>query len=197
MLFRSPAIHTITPRHASSITNIDVLRQQIANYYGDPLRTGRIGPHSNYVKDVHAVELRASEYLLRAHHEHGKKKAIVLDVDDTTLATWNYEVASNWAYNPTANGVYVTDQEFPAVPGMVRLVKLAKADGYKVFYLTGRPSAQAQATLGNLTKDGVGVDAGYPKPTDPDGAGADTGLYTKPAQADYPQYLKDACGSDA
>ena len=33
----------------------------------------------------------------QAHH---CEAAIVLDVDDTTLTTWNYEIASNWAYNP-------------------------------------------------------------------------------------------------
>jgi hypothetical protein len=193
-----PAIHTITPKHAASITNIDVLRQQIANYYGDPLKTGIIGAHSNYVKEVHAVELRAAEYLLRAHHEKGRKKAIVLDVDDTTLATWNYEVKSNWDYNPTTNAEFVTGEEFPAVPGMVKLVETAKARGYAVFFLTGRPSTQAAVTLGNLTdSDTIGIDAGYPAPTDPDGTGTDTGLYTKPALADYPSYLTKVCGTVA
>ena len=190
-----PAIHTSTPKRAAQITNIDVLRQQIANYYGDPLKTGTIGPKSNYVKEVHAVERRAASYLAHAHHAKGKKKAILLDVDDTALATWNYEVESNWAYNPTTNGEFVTNQEFPAVPGMVRLVKAAKAHGYAVFFLTGRGAAQEAATLGNLTDDDKGVDAGYPVPTDP--AGPDDGLYTKPALADYPTYLTERCGGDA
>ncbi|RIX30796.1 HAD family acid phosphatase [Amnibacterium setariae] len=192
-----PAIRTSTPKRADSITNIDVLRQQIANYYGDPLKTGTIGAKSNYVKEVHGVERRAAKYLAHAHHARGKKKAILLDVDDTALATWNYEVKSNWAYNPTTNGQYVTDQLFPAVPGMVRLVKAAKAHGYAVFFLTGRGAAQEVATLGNLTKDGTGVDAGYPQPTDPDGTGPEDGLYTKPALADYPTYLTQRCGDDA
>jgi hypothetical protein len=192
-----PAIRTSTPKRADSITNIDVLRQQIANYYGDPLKTGTIGAKSNYVKEVHGVEHRAAKYLAHAHHAKGKKKAILLDVDDTALATWNYEVKSNWAYNPTTNGQYVTDQLFPAVPGMVRLVKAAKAHGYAVFFLTGRGAAQEVATLGNLTKDGTGVDAGYPQPTDPDGTGPEDGLYTKPALADYPTYLTQRCGDDA
>ena len=32
-----PAIQTITPHKADQVTNIDVLRQQLKNYYGDPL----------------------------------------------------------------------------------------------------------------------------------------------------------------
>jgi hypothetical protein len=192
-----PAIHTSTPKTAAAITNIDVLRQQIANYYGDPLKTGVIGAHSNYTKEVQRVERTAERYLAHAHAAKGKKKAILLDVDDTALATWNYEVKSNWAYDPTTNGEYVTGQKFPAVPGMVKLVQTAKKHGYAVFFLTGRGSAQEAATLGNLTVDHVGVDAGYPVPTDPDGKGPEDGLYTKPALTAYPKYLKQACGTDA
>ncbi|MET9021793.1 HAD family acid phosphatase [Actinopolymorpha sp. NPDC004070] len=79
------------------------------------------------------------------------------------LATWNYEIFSNWAYSPATNATFVTEQRFPAVFGMVDLVRTAEREGYAVFYLTGRPAAQEEATLGNLTADGVGVDAGYPK----------------------------------
>ena len=49
----------------------------------------------------------------------------MLDVDDTTLATWNYEIFSNWAFNPATNATFVTEQRFPAVPGMVDMVTQA------------------------------------------------------------------------
>jgi hypothetical protein len=56
----------------------------------------------------------------------------VLDVDDTTLATWNYEIFSNWAFNPTTNATFVLGQLFPAVPGMVQMVNEAAGEGYAV-----------------------------------------------------------------
>jgi predicted secreted acid phosphatase len=98
------------------------LRQEIRNYYGDPLGTGVFAPDSNYAKEVQAVEGSAGLTLFgrgitRVSHD----KAVLFDVDDTTLATWNYEVASNWAFNPTTNAEFVIDQQFPAVPGMVQL----------------------------------------------------------------------------
>src|SRR3954465_727115 len=98
-----PAIKTTTPTSERQITNIDVLRQQIRNYYGDPLGTGVFSPDSNYAKEAADVASRGSRYLaLRAKHPATKgRPAIVLDVDDTSLATWNYEIASNWAFNPT------------------------------------------------------------------------------------------------
>jgi predicted secreted acid phosphatase len=190
---QQPAIQTFTPRSEGQITNIDVLRQQLRNYYGDPLGTGVLADDSNYAKEAKSAA-NAGERWLSAPHQTRATKAIVLDVDDTTLATWNYEIFSNWAYNPATNGTFVTEQRFPAVPGMVDLVKAAEREGYAIFFLTGRPAAQEQATLGNLTADSVGVDAGYPKPT-PLSNGED-GLFTKPPVADYPAYLKTACAGD-
>ena len=188
-----PAIKTFTPHSERQITNLDVLRQQIRNYYGDPLGTGVSPANSNYAKEADAQAAQGLRWLNDRHHLHGTK-AIVLDVDDTTLLTWNYEIFSNWAYNPTTNATFVNDQEFPAVFGMVNMVKAAEREGYAIFFITGRPATQEQATLGNLTADGIGVDAGYPKPTAlTDG---EDGLFTKPAVADYPAYLQAACATD-
>src|SRR5262245_52473480 len=190
---QQPAIHTSTPRTERQVTNSDVLRQQLRNYYGDPLGTGTFAADSNYAKEARSAAKAGTRWISAPHHTK-KTKAILLDVDDTALATWNYEIFSNWAYNPATNATYVLEQRFPAVPGMVDMVKTAEREGYAIFFLTGRGAAQEQATLGNLTGDGVGVDAGYPKPT-PLGNGED-GLFTKPAVADYPDYLKKACAAD-
>lgn len=188
-----PAIKTFTPRSADQITNIDVLRQQIRNYYGDPLGTGVAAEHGNYAREATAVAASGQRWLRASHRTHGTK-AIVLDVDDTTLLTWNYEIFSNWAFNPATNATFVIEQRFPAVFGMVDMVRTAEREGYAIFYLTGRSAGQEQATLGNLTADGIGVDAGYPKPTTlSDG---EDGLFTKPAVADYPDYLRAACAND-
>ncbi|GAA1161064.1 HAD family acid phosphatase [Kribbella jejuensis] len=190
---QQPAIQTSTPHRADDVTNIDVLRQQLRNYYGDPLGTGNFAADSNYAKEAQKVAAAGTRWI-SVPHRTSKKKAILLDVDDTTLATWNYEIASNWAFNPTSNADFVLNQKFPAVPGMVDLVKTAARDGYAIFYLTGRGAAQEQATLGNLTSDGIGVDAGYPAPTTL--TNGEDGLFTKPAVADYPDYLKQACADD-
>lgn len=60
--------------------------------------------------------------------------------------------------------------------------------------VAGRGAAQEAATLGNLTADGVGVDAGFPKPTTL--SNGEDGLFTKPPLASYPDYLKTACAAD-
>ncbi|MGZ8571574.1 MAG: HAD family acid phosphatase, partial [Actinomycetota bacterium] len=45
-------IDTFTPRSERQITNLDVLRQQIRNYYGDPSGTGVFAADSYYAKEA-------------------------------------------------------------------------------------------------------------------------------------------------
>ena len=95
----------------------------------------------------------------------------MLDVDDTTLTTWNYELYSNWDFNPTTNAQFVgltgstfTGNAFPATPGMIDLVNQAKGYGYAIFFLTGRGDSQHQATIANLINDTA---AGFPRTSRP------------------------------
>lgn len=192
-----PAIQTITPHSESQITNLDVLRQQIRNYYGDPLGTGTFAPDSFYAQEATSVATNGAHWLAARSNAQAPSgiKAIVLDVDDTTLATWNYELFSNWAFNAATNATFVNGELFPAVPGMVDMVSQAKAEGYAIIWITGRPATQEAATLGNLTdSDTIGLDAGYPAPTTLNDG--EDGLFTKPAVADYPPYLQTACAAE-
>ncbi len=205
----APSKTTYTPQKADQITNIDVLRMQIENYYGDPDKTGVFRANSNYAKEASSVAAAGARWLKAQAGKSSGMPAIVLDVDDTTLTTWNYEIASNWAYNPGTNGTYVNCEAFPATPGMVAMVNTAAAEGYAIFFITGRPTAQEPVTLANLTvADAAGppcdallgpgpTSAGYPTPTwlNDHGTPVD-GLFTKPDVAVYPDYLKTACAAD-
>ena len=192
----APAIQTITPNSADQITNLDVLRQQIKNYYGFPdattgpngtWSTNGLNPDSNYAKEAASVAAKGTAWLHA--RDNVANRATVLDVDDTTLTTFNYELYSNWAFNfgpvapPVAgqktNADFVNGELFPAVPGMVDMTQQAADEGYAIFFLTGRPTSQEAATLGNLTSDALpppAIHAGYPTPT---------GLFLKPPKANY------------
>jgi hypothetical protein len=158
------------PTRADQIQNLDQVKTAIMAYYGDTVSgTNPDGtaqhlpsPTGAYAKEMAGVVHRAESYL--GHATHGKsqaaKPAIVLDVDDTSLNTYNYEIDSNFVYNPTSNGQFVNAEAFPAVFHMVNLSKYATSHGYTLFFLTGRPEAQRQATEGNLTK------VGYPSVPD-------------------------------
>jgi len=160
------------PTSANQIQNIDQVRTAIKAYYGDTI-TDQVDPYPGdnvdkklhtfsptgaYAKEMAGIERDATRYLSSAsHHRSRAQKAILLDVDDTTLNTYNYEIYSNFVYDPTSNAAFVNGEAFPATPGMPQLVNWAAGHGYTVFYLTGRPGTQRAGTIGNLEK--VGYDA--------------------------------------
>jgi predicted secreted acid phosphatase len=159
---------------SKQIPNLGVVKNQIKAYYGDYVDAS--GAHqaastSDYAKEVKGVEAKAIVDIAKRSKHLSGKPAVVFDVDDTTLLTYNYEAANDFGYNPAINAQYVLGEKFPAVFGMTTLVNGFKSHGVAVFFITGRPNAQHAATLGNLSAQG------YPAPTvNADG----DGLYTKP-----------------
>jgi len=216
-----PADLNFTPRTEDQTTNVDVARAWAKNYYG--AHSATTGPNgtwytplnldSNYAREAESVADQSDHWLHARRHVHNR--AIVLDVDDTTLTTWNYELYSNWDFNPTTNGVFVgltngqfTGNMFPPTPGMLDLANHAQALGYSIFWITGRGDSQHAATIANLQNDTAAgypditevtlnghtipeVDAGYPAPTpiDTGHGGFTDGLFTKPPVGQYPAYL--------
>jgi len=218
---QGPANLGFTPQSERQMQNIDVGRAWAKNFYGAP--TASSGPSgswdaslnqtSNYANEARSVAAKGSNWLKK--NRHVANRAIVLDVDDTTLTTWNYELYSNWDFNPTTNAQFVgltgstfTGNAFPATPGMVDLVNQAKGYGYAIFFLTGRGDSQHQVTIANLENDSAAglpnldtvtisgktipeVDVNYqaPTPLDSGHGGFSDGLFTKPAVGSYPSYL--------
>jgi hypothetical protein len=166
------------PTSAAQIQNIDQVKTAIKGYYKDtPAGTvdpvpnsidgadvalHTFGADSSYAHEMAGIEAGAQAYLAdpyqgRNHHRHASgRKAVLLDVDDTTLNTYSYEIYSNFVYNPTTNAAFVNAGVFPAVPGMPALVSWAQQHGYTIFFLTGRPESQRAGTQANL------VNVGYP-----------------------------------
>jgi hypothetical protein len=164
------------PTSADQIQNIDQVRTAIKGYYGDTPTTAvdpvpnsidggdialhTFNPDGAYAHEVEGIAAKAGTYLAH-HHKRTAGKAILFDIDDTTLNTYNYEIYSNFVFNPTTNAAFVNAGVFPAVPGMVDLEHQAIAEGYKVFFLTGRPknatTDQKPATLANLRAVGYDV----------------------------------------
>ncbi len=173
--------HNGGPVTAQQIPNVTLVENEIKAYYGDHVAsdgTHEASATSAYADEVRGIEAKALKELSRRPHTKGKP-AVVFDVDDTTLLTYNYEVANQFAYFPDINAQYVLGEKFPAVFGMNTLATALKDKGYSIFFVTGRPASQAAATLGNLAL------TGYPAPT-----GGANGLYTKPNSGDpFPAYV--------
>jgi hypothetical protein len=160
-----------SPTSADQIQNIDQVKTAIKGYYGDTA-TSTLDPYMGttllhtfsptgaYASEMSGLEAGATTYLDKSA-KHDQKlsgtPAVLFDVDDTTLNTYSYEIYSNFVFNSTSNAAFVNSAAFPAVPGMPALAAHAIADGYTVFFLTGRPEGQRVGTIQNLTNAGYGV----------------------------------------
>ncbi|MCA1981298.1 HAD family acid phosphatase [Nocardioides nematodiphilus] len=92
-----------------------------------------------------------------------KDPAVVFDADDTTLWTYDMEDgAMGFAFNPALQDVWVQGKKFAATPGMPALAKAVAKAGCTVIGLTGRNTAQEDATIANLTEQGYVDAAGKP-----------------------------------
>ncbi|MGG7307903.1 HAD family acid phosphatase [Curtobacterium sp. AB451] len=140
------------------IPNIDSVKKTIATYYGDPGTGIANRTDSPYIREMRSIVDRQSAQLRRIHDaavRRGEKPAIVLDADDTTLWTYDMEVADmHFVFDPALQDEWVQDERFPATPSMVGFVNRAQALGFTIFGLTGRNDDQKAATVQNLSKVG-------------------------------------------
>ncbi|WP_323095846.1 HAD family acid phosphatase [Intrasporangium sp. YIM S08009] len=168
----APRTHfTMKPDGSSGLTesgegipNIDSVKKTIYTYYGDP-GTGIANKTSSpYISELKALEARQQQRLVAACKQgaaRGTRPAVVLDADDTTLWTYDMEVADmKFVFNPTRQDYWVQNKLFPATPGMPALVAAASDAGCAIVGLTGRNTGQKAATLANLHEQG------YPQFTD-------------------------------
>jgi hypothetical protein len=172
-----------TPADGNKELNVNVLEDQVEHYYGSASATypgvGTVtipSATSNYAKQMKRIVSGAEAYLAQAASRyHGRgKPAVVFDIDDTLLNTYDYTLAEQFGYTSASNQVWVDDAAFPAVFYMPQLVSFAAKHGYSVFYITGRPQSQTAATIKDLTS------AGYTAP-------AAAHLFLKPSAP--PSYL--------
>jgi hypothetical protein len=164
-----------SPTSDDQIQNIDQVRTAIKGYYGDTVTAQldpvnhtaplhQFSPTGAYANQMAGIVSDAQSFLSRPHPQTTGTKAVLFDVDDTTLNTYSYEIYTNFAFNPTTNAAFVnacltSGCVFPAVPHMVDLEHFAESQGYTVFFLTGRPITQHDGTVANLTNVGYDVDA--------------------------------------
>jgi len=162
-----------SPTSADQIQNLDQVKTAIKGYYGDTVTTTpnpvdgttllhQFSPTGAYAAETSGIARGAEKYLAHEatpNQKHTGTPAILFDIDDTTLNT--YEIYSSFVYNPPTNAAFVnagSASVFPAVPGMPQLEADAVSEGYTVFFLTGRPATQLAGTQANLSGAGYTFD---------------------------------------
>ncbi|MEU2719263.1 HAD family acid phosphatase [Streptomyces smyrnaeus] len=165
---QATADHAV-PRTDKEIPNLDQVKTRIEAYYGD-IETSDgehyASPHSNYAQQTRRIAAKARKNLerdLRAHRSGGgskNKPAVVFDVDDTTLLTYNFERKIGYHFTTEAQDDYLRTEDMDPVFGMRKLVNWADSKGITVFLVTGRKEYQRDWSVRNLKK------VGYKNPVD-------------------------------
>ncbi|OEV09363.1 HAD family acid phosphatase [Streptomyces nanshensis] len=163
-----------TPGTDREIPNIDKVKEKIADYYGDietPDGEHYASPKSDYAKQVRGIAADAQRDLKHAlakegeksgkdGSKHGHKPAIVVDVDDTTLLTYNFERQIGYNFDPKLQDEYLRTTDMDPVFGMKKLVNWADKNGITVLFLTGRAEYQRDWSVRNLKKVGYEAPVG-------------------------------------
>ncbi|MFG2449100.1 HAD family acid phosphatase [Streptomyces sp. M41(2017)] len=155
--------HQSTANSTHEPYNIGLLVKDIDTYYGATLDGNGVyqaSPTSQYAKDLARVDAAARRDIDKAAHKahhRGQKPAVVFDIDDTLLLSFDYERKTNYTYNSTTWADYVAQANRPAVFGSPELVEYAESKGVEVFYNSGLKESQRASAVENLKKVGVDV----------------------------------------
>jgi hypothetical protein len=84
---------------------------------------------------------------------HGRKLAIVLDIDETSLSNYSAINADNFTFGPNSQAEAV-NKIGVAIKPTLDLFNLAKKNGVAVFFITGRGEAVRQPTTENVQAQG-------------------------------------------
>jgi predicted secreted acid phosphatase len=84
---------------------------------------------------------------------HGKKRAIVFDIDETSLSNYTAIEADNFTFGPNSQAE-ATNEIGTAIQPTLDLFDLAKKKHIAIFLITGRRENTRAHTTSNLTREG-------------------------------------------
>jgi len=135
---------------AERIVNLDVLKNEVKQYHDCTCTCGC------YARDLDAQADRAIAFLRRraAQKRAAEKLALVLDIDETSLSNYKQMQQSGFSYVNNDWNAWIDTAQAPAIPGTLRLYKVAQKLGVSVIFITGRSESQRAATERNLSNQG-------------------------------------------
>ncbi|HSY02695.1 MAG TPA: HAD family acid phosphatase [Acidobacteriaceae bacterium] len=144
------AAHAQTVLVPKELPNLGQLQLELKDYHDCK------GTHGCYTADLNretAAAIAELDRLIRLPHP-GRKLAVVLDIDETSLSNYAEILQADFAYNHAAWDHWVDQATAPAIPGTLRFYQEAGKLGVAVFFITGRPESQRAATEKNLRSQG-------------------------------------------
>jgi acid phosphatase len=125
--------------------NLDLLKQKVREYHDN----------AQWEAAISEVCWDAQQYIRQLRRPAvGEKRAIVFDVDETTLSNWPQKDSADFAYIHKDFDDWVMRAEAPAIAPTLDLYRAAVAEGIDVFFICGRREIFRKATEDNLKRVG-------------------------------------------
>ncbi|MGA7339921.1 MAG: HAD family acid phosphatase [Terracidiphilus sp.] len=135
---------------AERIPNLGLLVTELKQYHDCTCKCGC------YAHDLDLQADRAVAFLRRraAQRAANERLALVLDIDETSLSNYQEMLRAGFAFDAKAFDAWVNSAAAPAIPGSLRIDKEAQRLNVDVFFITGRPDSERNATEQNLRTQG-------------------------------------------
>ena len=125
--------------------NLSLLKKEVQQYHDAGF----------YQKELTAAIERAHAYIIeQAELNQGKKLAIVLDIDETSLSNYDKMVKREFTGDKTRIHQEILAADSPVISPMLALYKDSLKHNIKVFFVTGRKESERKATEVNLLRAG-------------------------------------------
>jgi acid phosphatase len=139
---------------ATGPANLGDLKSQLTAYHAG----------GAYARALAAVDDQAEAWL-RANATRAAKPALVLDIDETSLSSWDVIAANDFGYiaagpcgalpkGPCGSKAWELSARGTPIAPTLALFNAAKAQGVAVFFITGRPEDEREAAAKNLREAG-------------------------------------------
>lgn len=129
--------------------NLALLYQEVVAYHDS----------GAYAKEQAALASKASRYISKRVAQnnkmlHPKRLAIVLDIDETTLSNYDKMAERHFIADKVSLHKQILEANSKAIPPMLQLFNQAKKQGVTIFFVSGRPKNEYDATVKNLHRAG-------------------------------------------
>ncbi len=152
------------PRLSALLALATVLALPVSQFAIEPLNLNtakyevyRYVNSGTYARDLNAAALRANKYLakrLSKPAKPGEKRAIVLDIDETTLSNLEHMKAQDFGYIPAVWQRWVASGQAKAIVPVQVGYDMAVHANIAVFFVTARKESDRPGTERNLREVG-------------------------------------------
>lgn len=151
---------TLAPLPAAEPANLDHAKKAVSRYISS----------GDYGQDLTKAAVNAGKYLAKRVArplKEGEKRAVVFDIDETTLTNLTHITAQDFGYVPDVWTRWVATGQARAIIPVQLVYDVAVQNDVAIFFITGRKPADAPGTEKNLRETGYATwEKIYYKPED-------------------------------